>query len=75
MAGIVKKSINLSGHFTSVSLESEFWEALKAIAMAKEVSVRALIQQIDHDRLGKDSIYNLSSAIRIFILAYYTQNK
>lgn len=68
MSGIIKKSINLSGHFTSVSLEPEFWVALKNIAQEKGLSVRALVQKIDHDRLKSDSIYNLSSSIRVYIL-------
>lgn len=71
MTGIVKKSINLSGHFTSISLEPEFWAALKSIARCKGLSMRALVQQIDHDRLNSESVYNLSSAIRVFVLAHY----
>lgn len=71
MAGIVKKSINLSGHLTSISLEPEFWIALKQIAEEKFLSIRALVQKIDHERITNDSIYNLSSAIRVFILSYY----
>lgn len=75
MTGIVKKSINLSGHLTSVSLEPEFWVALKNIAQHKGVSLRALVQQIDHDRLNNESIYNLSSSIRVFILVHYMKSK
>ena len=71
MAGILKKSINLSGHLTSVSLEPEFWQALKDIAQLQSMSMRALVQQIDQNRLNNDSIYNLSSSIRVFILQYY----
>lgn len=71
MAGIIKKSINLSGHLTSVSLELEFWDALKHIADQRGASLRGVVQQIDHDRLNSDSIYNLSSSIRVYILAYY----
>lgn len=71
MSGIIKKSINLSGHFTSISLEQEFWTALKNIAQEKNLSMRSLVQQIDQDRLKRDSIYNLSSSIRVFILMHY----
>ncbi|WP_032112119.1 ribbon-helix-helix domain-containing protein [Candidatus Paracaedibacter symbiosus] len=73
MTGIVKKSINLSGHLTSISLEPEFWDALKKIAIEEGLSLRALVQHIDHDRLKSDSIYNLSSAIRVFVLGYYSK--
>lgn len=75
MSGIIKKSVNLSGHFTSISLEPEFWTALKNIAQEKGMSVRALVQQIDQDRLKNESIYNLSSSIRVFILSYILGKK
>lgn len=74
MAGIVKKSINISGHFTSISLEPEFWQALKEIATLQSLSVRCLVQQIDQKRLANASIYNLSSAIRVFILQHYKKD-
>jgi len=58
-----KRSVLIAGHPTSVSLEEEFWDALKAEAAARGVSVNALIEEIDAGRAG-----NLSSAIRVFIL-------
>ncbi|WP_431857736.1 ribbon-helix-helix domain-containing protein [Azospirillum sp.] len=58
-----KRSVLIAGHPTSVSLEEEFWDALKAEAAARGVSVNALIEEIDAGRTG-----NLSSAIRVFIL-------
>lgn len=73
MSGIVKKSINLSGHLTSISLEPEFWSALKDISERESSSIRSLVQKVDHDRINSDSIYNLSSAIRVFILSYYKE--
>ena len=73
MTGIVKKSINLSGHLTSISLEPEFWAALKDIASSRNASIRALVQEVDQDRLRTESIYNLSSAMRVFILKNYTK--
>ena len=57
-------SVIIMGHATSLSLEDEFWQALKHIAQKQRISVSKLIQQIDADRNQK----NLSSAIRIFIL-------
>ena len=71
MTGIIKKSMNLSGHLTSVSLEQEFWTALKNITQKKGVSMRSIVQEIDQNRLKNDSIYNLSSSIRVFVLMYY----
>ena len=59
-----KRSVNIAGHATSVSLEPEFWDALKSIAETRELSMNALIAEIDEKR-GKN---NLSSALRVYIL-------
>ena len=58
-----KHSIVIAGHRTSVSLEPAFWDALKAIAGQRGMTVGRLIAEIDRDRRG-----NLSSALRVFIL-------
>lgn len=63
-AGILKRSVSIAGHRTSVSLEEPFWEALREIADQDGLSVQALIGRIDAER-GEQ---NLSSAIRVFIL-------
>jgi predicted DNA-binding ribbon-helix-helix protein len=62
--GVVKRSIVIAGHRTSVSMEQPFWDQLKRIAQGRGVSVAALIAQIDQGRKRQ----NLSSAIRIFVL-------
>lgn len=61
-----KRSVLISGHPTSVSLEEEFWDALKEVARRRNLSVNALIESIDAERSG-----NLSSAIRVHILNAY----
>lgn len=61
---VVKRSVAIAGHATSVSLEGPFWEALRAIAAGEGVSVQALIGRIDAERAGQ----NLSSAIRVYVL-------
>lgn len=61
-----KRSVLISGHPTSVSLEEEFWDALKEVARRRSLSVNALIEAIDATRSG-----NLSSAIRVHILNAY----
>lgn len=66
-----KRSIKLLGHSTSITLEDEFWNALKKIAMEKEKAIIDLIEQIDKERLNTNSANNLSSALRIFILNYF----
>ena len=60
---IRKRSVTLAGHRTSLSLETEFWDALKAAARAEGLSLNALIGRIDQGRSG-----NLSSAVRIYLL-------
>jgi predicted DNA-binding ribbon-helix-helix protein len=61
---IVKRSIAIAGHRTSVSLEDAFWTALGRIATRRGISVAALVAEIDRGRDGA----NLSSAIRIHVL-------
>lgn len=61
---VVKRSVAIAGHRTSISLEAPFWDALKQIAAARGSSVQALIGEIDAGRDGA----NLSSAIRVFVL-------
>jgi predicted DNA-binding ribbon-helix-helix protein len=63
--GVVKRSVSIAGHRTSVSLEAPFWEALKEIAGARGISVQQLIGEVDAGRGAQ----NLSSAIRVFVLA------
>lgn len=62
--GIVKRSVSIAGHRTSVSLEAPFWAALGEIARARRISLGALIGEVDAGREGQ----NLSSAIRVFVL-------
>lgn len=66
-SAIVKRSIELNGHKTSVSLEDAFWDCLRAIAEAKTMSLPRLLHIIDADRKNA----NLSSAIRVYVLGYY----
>jgi len=60
----LKRSLTIAGHRTSLSLEPEFWDALKVAAVAENKSVAALVGEIDAGRAGR----NLSSAIRVWIL-------
>ena len=66
-SGIVKRSIVIDGHKTSVSLEDPFWSALKDIALEKQETLSNLVASIDRDRRQG----NLSSAIRLFVLERY----
>jgi predicted DNA-binding ribbon-helix-helix protein len=60
---IKKRSVDIAGHRTSVSLEAPFWDALAEIAGRRGLSVNQLIAEIDKERAG-----NLSSALRVFVL-------
>jgi predicted DNA-binding ribbon-helix-helix protein len=61
---IVKRSIVLDGHKTSVSLEDAFWSSLKEIADARGIKPSAMVAEINKTRERG----NLSSAIRLFVL-------
>jgi predicted DNA-binding ribbon-helix-helix protein len=64
---VVKRSVSLDGHRTSMALEDAFWDALKGIATAQGTSVGRLLETIDSERLHT----NLSSVVRLFVLNYY----
>jgi predicted DNA-binding ribbon-helix-helix protein len=64
---VVKRSIGLAGHRTSVSLEDEFWTALKEVAGGRHVTLSELVAGIDKQRQHG----NLSSALRLFVLDFY----
>jgi predicted DNA-binding ribbon-helix-helix protein len=63
----VKRSFTIAGHRTSISLESAFWDALKAAATAERVPVARLIGRIDATRGSS----GLSSAVRVWVLQHY----
>jgi predicted DNA-binding ribbon-helix-helix protein len=66
-SSIVKRSIFVAGHKTSVSLEDAFWQELKEIAGGRHMTLSDLAGAIDSERRHS----NLSSAIRLFVLDYY----
>ena len=64
---VVKRSIVIAGHKTSVSLEDAFWTSLKEIAGSRQMTLSDLVSSIDSERQHR----NLSSAIRLFVLDHY----
>lgn len=64
---VVKRSVVVGGHKTSVSLEDAFWTSLKDIAMRRGLPLSTQIDAIDRTR----KTANLSSAIRLFVLDYF----
>jgi predicted DNA-binding ribbon-helix-helix protein len=64
---VIKRSIVIAGHKTSVSLEDAFWKGLKEIALNRRATLSDLVAAIDSERQHG----NLSSAIRLFVLDHY----
>ena len=67
---IVKRSIVIAGHKTSVSLEDAFWNSLKDIGRSSDQTLSEIVGDIDTRRQNG----NLSSAIRLFVLDHYRGN-
>ena len=70
-SSVVKRSIVIDGHKTSVSLEDPFWTELKNIAHTRQVTLSDLVSKIE----GAREQSNLSSAIRLFVLHHFFQDK
>jgi predicted DNA-binding ribbon-helix-helix protein len=66
-SAVVKRSVVIAGHKTSVSVEAAFWTALRDIAAARQQTLSDLVGTIDAGRRQG----NLSSAIRLFVLDHY----
>lgn len=64
---IVKRSVTIGGHRTSITLEDMFWQALREIADSRRVSISTLLSEINGGRQAT----NLSSHIRLFVLSHY----
>ena len=63
----LKRSFNIAGHRTSISLEAPFWDALRDLAAAGGVSMAQMVARIDTERGDT----NLSSAVRVHILVHF----
>jgi predicted DNA-binding ribbon-helix-helix protein len=66
---VIKRSIIIAGHKTSVSLEDAFWKGLKEIAVSRNMTLSDIVATIDSGRPHG----NLSSAIRLFVLSHYQE--
>ncbi len=67
MAGPVKRSVNIAGHSTSITLEPVFWDALVDAASEERVPLNALVARIDAERVADEDLPNLASAIRVWL--------
>lgn len=70
---IPKRSVIVAGHRTSVSLEEPFWSRLKEIARSRNMSINDLVTEIDASDTASGRPGNLSSALRLFVLAELEQ--
>lgn len=66
--GLVKKSVRLSGHATSLAMEQAFWDALKDLARGRGCSMARIIAEVDQMRDEKGDGGNLASALRVYLL-------
>jgi predicted DNA-binding ribbon-helix-helix protein len=66
-SSVVKRSVIRNGHKSSISLEDQFWDALREIADHEHMAISALVATIDHSRTTN----NLSSAIRVYVLDHF----
>ena len=60
---VIKRSVSIAGHTTSVSLEQDFWDELNRLAKVDDISISTLIELIDDARST-----NLSSALRLYVM-------
>lgn len=65
----VKRSVEIAGHKTSISLEPLFWEALRRAAQDEGVPINALVARIDAERIAAPTPPGLASAIRLWLAA------
>jgi predicted DNA-binding ribbon-helix-helix protein len=66
---VLKRSVVIGTHKTSISLEDEFWTSLKQIATSRQTTCSGLLAEINEHRQAP----NLSSAIRLFVLQHYQE--
>lgn len=63
----LKRSFTIKGHRTSITIEREFWDALRQAAASEQTTLAALVAAIDRER----GAAGLSSAVRVWLLAYF----
>lgn len=71
----VKRSVEIAGHKTSISLEPLFWNMLRDAAAARDMPVNALVARIDAERIRADTPPGLAGAIRIWLVTHDTGNE
>jgi predicted DNA-binding ribbon-helix-helix protein len=69
-SSVIKRSVIRNGHKSSISLEDQFWDALREIADRKDMAISTLVAAIDRSRTTS----NLSSAIRVYVLDHFRRS-
>lgn len=64
----VKRSVEIAGHKTSISLEPLFWDMLREAAVRDAVPINALVARIDEERIRAETPPGLASAIRVWLV-------
>ena len=64
----VKRSVEIAGHKTSISLEPVFWDMLRAVAVQEDLPINAIVARIDEDRIRVETPPGLASAIRVWLV-------
>jgi predicted DNA-binding ribbon-helix-helix protein len=65
----VKRSVEIAGHKTSISLEPLFWDMLRAAAARESVPINALVARIDEERIKSPTPPGLASAVRVWLVS------
>jgi predicted DNA-binding ribbon-helix-helix protein len=71
----VKRSIEIAGHKTSISLEPLFWDLLRAVADDEGVPINALVARIDAERIRAETPPGLAGAIRVWLAARFMDQR
>ena len=66
----LKRSVEIAGHKTSISLEPLYWELLKQAASAEGLPINALVAQIDAERIQAPTPPGLAGAVRVWLVAW-----
>ena len=65
----VKRSVQIEGHKTSISLEPVFWDMLRTAAVREGIAINALVARIDEERIKSETPPGLASAIRVWLVS------
>lgn len=65
----IKRSVEIAGHKTSISLEPIFWDMLRTAAANEDLPINALVARIDEERIRAETPPGLASAIRVWLVS------